>query len=216
MHRVGGKKAIALVALVIAGTFMAASPAVASPTSAADRFDGPAEDYAAVVDSMDLQGDTVEARTFDFQQAVAHGASYQFSTEWALGFRAAGGTVLNGPSVDAALLAEATASFDAGAEAAARAGCPGRNQFWTDVWGAHWEMDQCAATYLKNSLAAGAGAATIVAGISAATGVGVPAAVVAAVLAGIGGLGALAVDSCMAPGRGITVHFTGVPWCGSQ
>lgn len=189
-------------ALVVASV-VAAAPANAST---------PAEEYhitdSRVWDPIVAATD-VENRVFDYEQAVADGAPENVARDFAKGFFSGGGSVIGVPGVvvDAAL----TTALE---ELAA---CRGRNQYWTDGWGFHWEMDSCGGYYLKNAITAGTSASTVIGGLIGLTGVGLPATAIGALI-GVWGLIAVpSLDSCLYPGRGITVHWTfGIWWCGAQ
>jgi hypothetical protein len=150
------------------------------------------------------------SRSFDLDAALESGADPALASDWAEGYAAGGGVVIDSSGT---IRSNPTLS----AQIEAFSACTGRNQFWTDIWGYHWELDQCQGTYLKNSIAAGTGVATAIAGIAAATGVGIPAAAVAAAAGIIGIVAVPSLESCLVRGTGITVHWTvGTWWCGSQ
>lgn len=71
---------------------------------------------------------------------------------------------------------------------------------------------------ITGSMSGGANAATLTAAALVAWGITAPASVVAAIVAGILGLGAAALTLCNAAGRGVivTVLWVGLPWCRSQ
>jgi len=185
-----------------------AVPATAAPVTSAGEPVATDQTWIALTEATDLES---PVRTFDFAQALANGAQEPYLTDYASGFVAGGGTVLgwNDRPAEGKLEHSAIAAQSASA-------CIGRNDSWNDVWGWHWEMDSCGAEVLSNNLAAGVVGSGLVAAVGAATGYGAPVGLLAAVAGAQSLIAVTAVNNCRAPGTGITVHITGVPWCGAQ
>lgn len=132
--------------------------------------------------------------------------------DFAVGLIAGGGSVVGaGPAADR--LAAAAEQISASLDSAILA-CAGRNgfrNFWPTVF-----LDSCNASALSNILNIGAGIATIVGFLTAATGIGAAAAgIIAAALAIYSSL----ISLCNSWGHGVQIFvnpFGGIPVCWSQ
>lgn len=154
-------------------------------------------------------------RTFDFQLAVAAGATGTQAKEFSSGFVVAGGLVVNAPS-DMVFVQPTTAqSLELRSAIQAQANCVGRSQIWNDVWGKHIEVNTCTVQKMLGILAIGGSVETLIGIIAASMEIPVAGWVAGAAAAFIG-IGAGAIIYCNADGTGVTLHFTGVPWCGAQ
>ena len=189
----------------IATTFaIAVSAAVASPAQAAteDQLDPETTDALQT-------GITPGSRTFDGAIARAAGASPENIEAFATGWVIAGGTAQHAP-VDREML-QAVA-----AQSAVIRACAGKNRWDYTGLQLNVYLNSCNTTRLLGAIASGAGAATVVGIITAATGIGGAAAgVIAGGLAIAGGI----LTSCAAKGRGVAIHNIApgpVVWCNGQ
>ncbi|KTR03620.1 hypothetical protein [Curtobacterium luteum] len=146
---------------------------------------------------------------FDGAAARAAGADASDIDDFATGWVIAGGRVENA-TVDEALVKKVQLSADV-----ARA-CSGRNRW--DYTGIQLNiyLNSCNTTRLLGAIGAGAGGATLVGIVTAATGLGAAAAdALAGGLAIAGGV----LTSCSAKGRGVAIHNIPpgpVVWCNGQ
>jgi hypothetical protein len=136
----------------------------------------------------------------DYQAANAAAVDEWTLDQFVMGFTSAGGVVDGGP----AELRDSTA--------ASANSCAGRQQYWVDVWGAHFELNTCTVSAIH----ANAQVVAFVTGILAAIpGAQVAAPVVAATIAHYAGV----LSGCAFPNGipvGATLHLTPAFWCGTQ
>lgn len=184
---------------------LCASMSVSSPANAVNDAAPPA--LTATDTTALFAGVDSSTRTFDADRARAAGANRSLVEEFASGYVAGGGTVKN-VRVDAD---EVTALQAIGID-----GCAGKNSF--DITGlqANLYMNSCVSNDVAGKLTQGAGVAAVAALISAETGVG---AVAGGIVAGLLTIGAGALASCNAKGKGTVSHNIGgsvIVWCNSQ
>lgn len=139
------------------------------------------------------------SKTFDYKKALAAGADAQFAAEYALGYSASGGTVLNAP---------------AGAHAAKNlvspmAKCKGQNKIWSDWIGFHYRLDSCLVQRVIALEAEGAGAAAIAGAIGGAVSAG-GTALAGAVAGALLAMGSAGLAACAVNGTGVEGVGTGV------
>jgi len=154
-------------------------------------------------------------KVFNFQQAVVAGATEQQAKDFSTGFTATGGTVINAPTGMVFAKPSAAKSLELKAAVQALAACAGRTQKWSDIWGSHYEVNSCTANKMIAILTVGGGSEALIGALAAAFAIPV-AGWLAAAAAALMAIGGGALGYCAANGTGITVHFTGVPWCGAQ
>ncbi|WP_022907060.1 hypothetical protein [Curtobacterium sp. B18] len=191
---------VAVAAAALFGSMLVAAPANAAPRSAADPLSD--ADTTALFAGVDTT-----TRTFDAAIARAAGADTSLVAEFAAGYVAGGGAVQHirvDPDVVAAT------------EGIGIDGCSGKSSF--DVTGlqANLYLNSCVSNDVVGKLTQGAGVAAVVALISAETGVG---AVAAGIVTGLLTIGAGALASCNAKGRGTVSHNiagSAIVWCNGQ
>lgn len=154
--------------------------------------------------------------TLDYAKAEANISDAGNLTEFLSGFVGAGGVVTNAPEG----ILPATFSTEESAAVQALASCAGRTRGWKDVWGTHIELNSCTGANIAVNLAlgaAGVGAVTailaVIPGLDLAT---TPIGTIAAAVIGFGAAAIIACNQHDGQPTGLTVHITGVPWCGYQ
>ncbi|WP_154605534.1 MULTISPECIES: hypothetical protein [Arthrobacter] len=154
--------------------------------------------------------------TLDYAKAEARISDPGILTEFLSGFVGAGGIVTNAPEGTL----PATLSTEESSAVQALASCAGRTRAWKDVWGTHIEINSCSGANLAVQMglgAAGIGAVTailaVIPGIDLAT---TPIGTIAAAVMGFGAAAVIACNQHDGQPTGLTLHITGVPWCGYQ
>lgn len=158
---------------------------------------------------------TTGAKQFDYSKALALGAKAEQVAHYASVWQSVGQKVVNLPVGVSVVALDKTSASTFQAAALALQNCTGQNQAWQDFWGDHVEIDSCVAQQMIGIMSMGAGAEGLLAIIAAALTVPVAGWIVGGIGA-VFAIGAGAITYCAANGTGITLHFTGVPWCGAQ